>query len=196
MNAMPRGAYSSSQAPRKENVPKGYEQFSINNYTPEQERVFSNAEGLISPESFTSRLAAGDQSAFGEMEEPALRQFNDIQGGIASKFSGMGMGSRNSSGFQNSMTSAGQDFASQLQSKRMELRNKAIQDMMGMSSQFLGFKPQEKGLVEKPPKEEKKGGWGSTLGSIGGGIVGGIYGGPAGAQLGMAGGGALGGMFD
>jgi hypothetical protein len=150
---MPSGAFSSSQAPRQEKTPSGYRQFAQNMYTPEQERVFGNAEGLISPDSFTSRLARGDQSAFGEMEEPALRQFNDITGGIASKFSGMGMGSRNSSGFQNALTSAGQDFASQLQSKRMELRNQAIKDMMGMTSEFLGYKPQEKGLVQKRQKQ-------------------------------------------
>ena len=194
MNSMPQGAYSSSQAPRQESVPKGYKQFAINNYTPEQEQAFQGAGGLISPDSFTSRLARGDQSAFGEMEEPALRQFNDIQGGIASKFSGMGMGSRNSSGFQNSLTSAGQDFASQLQSKRMELRNNAIKDMMGMTSEFLGYRPQEKGLVQKPPKEKKQ--WGSMIGSGLGAVVGGVYGGPAGAMAGSSIGGAAGGLFD
>jgi len=153
MNSMPRGAYSSNQAPRQEKTPSGYRQFAQNKYTPEQERVFGNSEGLISPDSFTSRLAQGDQSAFGEMEEPALRQFNDISGGLASKFSGMGMGSRNSSGFQNAMTSASQDFASQLQSKRLELRNQAIKDMMGMSKEFLNFEPQETGLVKKREKK-------------------------------------------
>ncbi len=155
MNTMPRGAYSSNQASRQEKTPSGWRQYAQNKYTPEQERVFGNAEGLIDPNSFTSRLAQGDQSAFAEMEEPALRQFNDISGGIASKFSGMGMGGRNSSGFQNTMTSAGQDFASQLQSKRLELRNQAIKDMMGMSKQFLDFEPQETGLVKKREKKPK-----------------------------------------
>ena len=151
MNPMPTGAYSSSQA-RQQKVPSGYRQFAINQYTPEQESAFQGVGGLIDPNSFTSRLAKGDQSAFEEMEQPALRQFNDIQGGIASKFSGMGMGGRKSSGFQNALTSAGQDFASQLQAKRLELRNQAIRDMMGMSEQFLGFRPQDKGLVEKGKK--------------------------------------------
>lgn len=190
---MPSGAYSSSQA-RKENIPEGYEKFSVNNYTPEQERVFKASEGLIKPDSFTARLAAGDSGEFAAMEAPALRQFGEMQGGLASRFSGMGMGGRSSSGFQNTMTSASQDFASQLQSKRLELRNKAISDMMGMSSQFLNFKPQETGLLQKPPKEKKQ--WGSMIGSVGGGIIGGVYGGPAGAMAGSAAGGALGGMFD
>jgi hypothetical protein len=190
---MPSGAYSSSQA-RKENIPEGYEQFAINNYTPEQERVFKQTESLIRPDSFMARLAAGDSGEFAAMEAPALRQFNEMQGGLASRFSGIGMGGRNSSGFQNTMTSASQDFASQLQAKRLELRNKAISDMMGMSSQFLNFKPQEKGLVQKPPVEKKQ--WGSMIGTGLGAVVGGVYGGPAGAMVGSSIGGAAGGLFD
>ncbi len=190
---MPSGAYSSSQA-RKESVPEGYEQFAINNYTPEQERVFKQSESLIRPDSFTARIAAGDSGEFAAMEAPAMRQFNDLQGGLASKFSGMGMGGRSSSGFQNTMTSASQDFASQLQAKRLELRNKAIADMMGMSSQFLNFKPQEKGLIQKPPKEKTQ--WGSMIGTGLGAVVGGVYGGPAGAMAGSSIGGAAGGLFD
>lgn len=146
---MPTGAFSS----RQEKTPSGYRQFAQNKFDPLQEQVYSGAFGLLGPQSFTSRLAQGDQSAFGEMEEPALRQFNDITGGIASKFSGMGMGGRSSSGFQNALTSAGQDFASQLQSKRLELRNQAIKDMMGMSKEFLNFEPQETGLVKKRQKQ-------------------------------------------
>jgi hypothetical protein len=160
-SSMPTGAYSSQQG-RKEKRPSGYRDYAINMYTPEQEQVFQQSQGLIDPNSFTSRLAKGDQSAFSEMEEPALRQFGDLQAGLASRFSGMGMGGQKSSGFQNALTSAGQDFASQLQAKRMELRNQAIKDMMGMSSQFLGFKPQEKGLVQKGPK---KPGWGEAIGT-------------------------------
>jgi hypothetical protein len=191
MNSMPLGAYSSNQAPRQQKRPSGYREFAINNYTPEQEQAFQGAGGLISPDSFTSRLARGDQGAFGEMEEPALRQFNDITGGLASKFSGMGMGSRNSSGFQNAMTSAGQDFASQLQSKRLELRNQAIKDMMGMTSEFLGYRPQEKGLVQK--KQKQKSSWGSLIGAGLGAAGGAFFGNPMmGAQLG----GAVGGAFD
>jgi hypothetical protein len=153
MNSMPMGAFSSNQAPRQEKTPSGYRQFSQNMYTPEQEQVFQGAQGLISPDSFTSRLAKGDQSAFGEMETPALQQFSALQGNIASRFSGMGQGARRSSGFQNTMSQAGQDFASQLQSRRLELRNQAIKDMMGMTSEFLGYRPQEKGLVQKRQKQ-------------------------------------------
>lgn len=152
---MPSGAYSSNQATRPEKTPSGYRQFSQNVYTPEQEATFAEARGLIDPDSFTSKLARGDQSAFAEMETPALQQFSALQGNMASRFSQMGQGATRSSGFQNTMSQAGQDFAGQLQSKRLELRNQAIKDMMGMTSEFLGYRPQEKGLVEKRQKKPK-----------------------------------------
>ena len=192
MNPMPTGAYSSAQA-RQQKTPSGYRQFAVNQYTPEQESAFQGVSGLIDPNSFTSRLAKGDQSAFTEMEEPALRQFNDIQGGIASKFSGMGMGGRKSSGFQNTMTSAGQDFASQLQAKRLELRNQAIRDMMGMSEQFLGFRPQDNGLIAKG--EKKKSPWGSIIGTALGAGGGFLAGGGSGAMMGARLGNSIGSQF-
>src|SRR5258708_26050304 len=117
MNPMPSGAYSSQQAQMKEKRPHGYSQFALNQYTPQQEELFGRQFAQLGPESFTGRLAEGDQSAFEEMEEPALRQFGALQGNIASRFSGMGMGGRKSSGFQNAMSTASQDFASQLQSQ-------------------------------------------------------------------------------
>jgi hypothetical protein len=191
MNSMPRGAYSSSQAPREEKTPSGYRQFSQNMYTPEQEQVMQQSQSLFSPDSFTSRLAQGDQSAFDEMETPALQQFSGLQGNIASRFSGMGQGATRSSGFKNTMSQAGQDFASQLQSKRLELRNQAIKDMMGMTSEFLGYRPQEKGLVQK--KQKQKTSWGSLIGAGLGAAGGAFFGNPMmGAQLG----GAVGGAFD
>lgn len=149
MNTLPTGAFSS----RQEKTPSGYRQFAQNMYTPEQESAFKNVFGLISPESITSRLASGDQSAFAEMEAPAMQQFNALQGNIASRFSGMGQGARRSSGFQNTMNQASQDFAGQLQANRLALRNQAIKDMLGMTSEFLGYRPQERGLVQKRQKQ-------------------------------------------
>ena len=149
MNNLPTGAFSS----RQEKTPSGYRQFAQNMYTPEQEQAYSGAFGMLGPDSFTSRLARGDQGAFAEMEAPAMQQFNALQGNISSRFSGMGQGARNSSGFQNTMSQAGQDFASQLQANRLQLRNQAIKDMMGMTSEFLGYRPQEKGLVNKRQKQ-------------------------------------------
>ena len=159
--AMPPGAYSSNSSQTNlmaEKRPHGFSKYSVNQYTPEQQRLFRENFQHLGPESYTSRLAMGDESLFAEQEAPALRQFNELQGGLASRFSGQGMGARKSSGFQNTSNAAASDFASQLQANRQELQRQAILDMMGMSDKLLNQRPQERGLVEKPHKET----WGDT----------------------------------
>lgn len=130
-------------------IPKGYEQGQLQQFTPEQMNLFKSLFGMVGPDSMTSKLASGDQSMFEQMEAPAMRQFGEMQGQLASRFSGMGMGGRRGSGFQNTMNQATSDFAQDLQSRRMDLQRQAIQDLMGMSTSLLGQKPQEKFLVEK-----------------------------------------------
>lgn len=151
MNQLPSGAFSSQSAvPLREKIPSGYKQFSMQQFTPEQLQLFSQLFGLVGPESRLNKLAAGDEGAFAEMEAPALRQFGELQSGLASKFSGIGLGSRRSSGFQNTMTSAAQDFASKLQAERLGLSQQALMDLMNISQMLMGQRPFEKGLVEKP----------------------------------------------
>ncbi len=133
----------------QERIPKGYQKGSINQFTPEQMQLFQQMFGNVSPDSFTSRLAQGDEAAFNQSEAPALRQFGQLQGNIASRFSGMGMGGRHSSGFQNTINQAGSDFAQDLQARRMGLQRQAIQDLHGMSQDLLGQRPQEQFLVKK-----------------------------------------------
>jgi hypothetical protein len=130
-------------------IPKGYERGQLQQFTPEQMQLFQQMFGQLGPDSFLGRLAGGDQSMFEEMEAPAMRQFGQLQGGLASRFSGMGMGGQKSSGFQNTMNQAASDFAQQLQSQRLGLRNQAIQDLMGMSNQLLGQRPYEQFLTPK-----------------------------------------------
>lgn len=169
---------------RKEKIPKGYSKASINNYTPEQEQVFQNSASQLGSGSYLSRLAGGDQSLYDEMEAPALRQFQGIQGQLASRFSGMGMGGRRSSGFQNTQNQASSDFVQDLQSKRMDLRNQAIRDLMGMSDQFLNQRPQETSLYQK--QQDPGFNWGGALGGLAGGVGGFFLGGPAGAASGAS----------
>lgn len=143
-------------------IPKGYKQFQMQKFTPQQMELFSQMFGNVSPDSFLSQLAGGDQSAFDEMEAPALRQFSALQGNMASRFSGMGTGARRSSGFQNTMNQAASDFAQDLQSKRMQTRMNALQELMSFSNQLLGQQPYETGLVQK---QQKPPGFLSQLGS-------------------------------
>lgn len=150
------------------------------NYTPEQMELFSQGLENVGPESYTSRLAAGDPSLFAEMEAPARQDFSGLQGNIASRFSGAGMGGRRSSGFQNTMSKAGNDFAQQLQANRQGLQRQAITDLHNMSQQLLGNRPYETRLEERRPKEsfwQKAAPWA-------GAAVGGVLGGPGGAMAG------------
>jgi hypothetical protein len=121
----------------------GYRHFERPQFTGEQMDLFKSLFGHLGPDSFLGRLAGGDQEQFDQMEAPAMRQFQGLQGQLASRFSGMGMGGRRSSGFQNTMNQASSDFAQQLQANRMGLQRQALGDLMGFSSQLLGQRPFE-----------------------------------------------------
>ncbi len=133
-------------------APKGYSY--SQQFTPEQMQLFQQMFGNVGEGSYLSRLAGGDQSMFDEMEAPAMRQFNEMQGNMASRFSGMGMGARRSSGFQNQANQASSNFAQDLQSKRQGLQRQAIMDLMGLSGDLLGQKPYA--LQEKPHQRQCK----------------------------------------
>lgn len=191
-------------------MPKGVKAGQIRQFTPEQMKLFKEMFGEVSPESFTGKLAAGDESQFEQMEAPAMRQFGALQSSAASKYSqggqyGQGqraLGSRRSSGFQNEMTSANQTFAERLQGNRLALRNQAIKDLMGMSSDLLGQRPYDVFGSQKAPKQRQDeaesssgSGWGSIAGSLLGGAAGFFAGGPAGALTGAGLGNAIGSKF-
>jgi hypothetical protein len=144
----------------------GMTPMSMQKFTPEQMQLFKGMFGQLGPDSFLSRLAGGDEDMFNQLEAPAMRQFGELQGGIASRFSGMGTGARHSSGFQNTMNSAAGDFAQQLQSQRMELQRNAIKDLMGFSNDLLQQRPYEQFLTEK-----KQPFWKKLLGSLAGPAV-------------------------
>ena len=161
----PTGQYGK---PFKEKVPEGYKAGGLQQFTPEQMQLFQQSFGHVSPDSYTARLAGGDQGVFDQMEAPALRQFNEIQGNMASRFSGMGGGARRSSGFQNAGNQAASNFAQQLQSQRQGLQRQALQDLFSMSSDLMGQKPYERFLTKQPQGTS----WASTIGSLGGFIPG------------------------
>ncbi len=146
------------------------------NYTPQQMELHQRGFEQVAPNSYLSRLAGGDQSLFGEMEAPALKQFSALQGGLASRFSGKGdFGGRRSSGFQNQSNAAASDLAQQLQGNRQNLQRQAIMDLQNMSRELLGQRPYEQFRYDKQNKGAL-GGWGgvggAALGGIGGAFVG------------------------
>ncbi|SRR5258706_9925068 len=163
----------------------GYKMGQMPNFTPEQMQLFQSLFSHVGPDSFLSKLAGGDQETFNQMEAPAMRQFSELQGGLGSRFSGMGMGSRNSSGFQNTANQASSNFAQDLQSRRQDMMRQALKDLMGMSGDLLGQRPYENYAVA--PKQKK-----SFLQSLMGGAapmigagLGGFFGGPSGASTGF-----------
>jgi hypothetical protein len=163
-------------------IPSGYKYGQNQTYTPEQMNLFQNSFSQVSPDSYLSRLAGGDQSFYDEMEAPAMRQFAELQGQNASRFSGMGMGARRGSGFQNSMNSATSSFAQDLASRRQELQRQAIRDLMEMSHSLMGERPYQQYLM--PKQEKQSSGWGGLLGGALGGVGGFFAGGPSGALAG------------
>ena len=170
-------------------LPSGYKLGRIQQFTPEQMKVLEQFQGYLGPESFLGKLAGGDEKQFQQMEAPALKQFNELIGGIGSRFSGMGMGARKSSGFQQATTSAASNFAEQLQSNRMNLQKQALEDIMNYSNIFLSQKPFEQQLIEK---QQQTGGWGSAAkGAASGAGMGAAFG-PWGALAGGVIGGAAG----
>ena len=164
----------------EEKVPKGYQTTRIQKYTPQQMQQHESMFQHAGPDSYLSRMASGDQSMFGEIEAPALRQFNSVQGNMASRFSGMGSGARNSSGFQNAGTQAASNFAQELQSNRQNLQRQALTDLRGLSQELLSANPYEVSLQEKPQGFD----WGGALGAVAGGAAGFFAGGPAGVMTG------------
>jgi len=121
-------------------------------FNPEQMQLFQQMFSHVGPDSYLSKLAGGDEESFNQMEAPAMRQFQGLQGQLASRFSGMGMGARRSSGFQNTMSQASSDFAQDLASKRHSLQSDAIRQLMGMSGELLGQRPYENALIQKQPQ--------------------------------------------
>jgi len=178
-------------------IPSGYKEGRLQQFTPEQMQLFKQMFGQVGPDSYLSRLAGGDEEMFAQMEAPAMRQFGALQGNIASRFSGMGMGGRRSSGFQNTMTQAGSDFAQDLAARRQQLQQGAIHDLMGLSNQLLGQRPYDRFLIEKqrgPSAGQALLGAGLTgLGTAAGAYFGGAPGAQVGYQAGSSMGRALGG---
>lgn len=169
-------------------IPKGYKQGQLQQFTPEQMKLFSQMFGTVAPDSYLSKLAGGDESTFQQMEAPAMRQFSELLGGLSSRFSaGSGQGSlgnRKSSGFQNATTSAASNFAQDLAGRRQELQRQALMDMMGISQNLLGQRPYQQLLVQKQQKPsfwDKFGGlFGAGMGTLGSALSGGIIGGGSG----------------
>ncbi len=169
----------------------GYKANYAQNYTPQQMDLFSQMLGLAGPGGDLYKQASGDPSYYQGKENQALQQFGSLQGNMANKFSGMGTGGRQSSGFQNTMTQGAQDFASSLSAQRSDMQNQALQQLSSMTQGLLGNSPYQMQLSKKNKKPSF---WEQLLGGaapLAGAGLGFAFGGWPGAQLG----GSLGSSF-
>lgn len=187
MGSQLRGPTGATRQPTGQKRVGGYDIQRLQNFTPEQMQLHQSLFSHVGPESYTSRLAAGDQSLFDEMEAPALRQFSGLQGNLASRFSAGGggagaMSNRRSGAFKRTGSAAASDFAQELQSRRQGLQRQAIKDLMGMSTDLLNQRPYEQFLQEpkKPIWQQLIGGALPIAGAVGGGYLGSLYGDPIG----------------
>lgn len=157
----------------------GYRQLNLPTKSPEQMDMFrqlmGGSQGAIGPAlgQMSSLAGGGDEETWRQLEAPAMRQFGELQGGMASRFSGMGGGARRSSGFQNSMGSAGVDLAERLQGQRMGLQQSAQQQLMQLYQSLMGENLSENTLIPK-----QKSGWEKLLEGLGG--IGGSFAGTMG----------------
>jgi hypothetical protein len=158
----------------------GYNQVSMPRLNPDQMQLFQqllvgSSGGLQAGLSNLSQQAAGgSEDYWKQLEAPAMRQFGELQGQIASRFSGAGMGGRKSSGFNNAQSGAAAGLSEQLQSNRLGLQQSAIRDLLGLSHTLLGTDTQDNFLIPK-----KKPWWQDLLSGLGGaaGQAGGMFGG-------------------
>jgi len=175
-----------SRGPAGNKIPKGYSAGRLQQYTPEAMSLYQSLFPYVSPGSKLAQQAAGSDEGFAPYEDYAQRQFQEATGQLASRFSGMGMGARRGSGFQNLATQGAQDFASQLAMQRQGLQRQALMDLMGISESLLGQRPYENFLIKKQPKQSM---FQKILGAglpVAGAAIGGAFGGIPGAQLGAS----------
>ena len=150
-------------------------------FTPDQMQLMNQGMGMVGPDSYLYKLAQGDPELMAQMEAPEHAQFQGGLGNLASKFSGMGMGARKSSSFQNQATNAMSQFAQQLQSNRIGLQRQAVGDIMNYSNMLMGQRP----YALQEAQQKQPSGWGSILGGLGGFGVGMTTGNPF-AAIGMS----------
>lgn len=126
----------------------GYNVKNLPQFTSGQMKLFqqllgglTGGGGLQGGVDFLSGLAGGDEEMFGEAEAPAYSAFQKTLGDLGTRFSGYGGGALDSSGFQQATSGAARDLAENLQSKRLGLRQGAIDQLLGLSDRTLQQRP-------------------------------------------------------
>lgn len=175
-----------------DNKISGYNISQIPTMSPEQLNVFQNMLSQLGPEAGQaigrlSAMAGGEASAFEPYERFAQSQFQKSLGDIGSRFSGMGLGGRHGSAFQNAVAGAGSELAEKLASQRLGYQQQAQGQLLDLVRALLGSQTHETFLQpEKQPFwKQLFGGLSAPVGAGLGALVGIPAGNPLlGAQIG------------
>lgn len=150
----------------------GYNQLTMPKLNPQQQQLFNQVSSALGPHLGNAVSGIGQMASGGtpeqwaQLEAPALRQFGQLQGNIASRFSGMGSGARHSSGFQNTIGGAATDLAERLQGQRLGLQQNALSQLLGLYQSMIGTDTFENALLPK-----QKPWWQELLGSLAPGLA-------------------------
>lgn len=133
-------------------VPSGYKAFNIPAIDPSQQRIFTSLQSSLEPflQGAVGRLgqrSEGSPEMWEQLEAPAFSQFGKLMGNLSSRFSEGG--GRRSSGFQHATGGAASDLAQSLASNRMQIQDKATQELMNLADTLLSKDTQYSGLVPK-----------------------------------------------
>jgi len=132
----------------------GYNQVQTPRLDPQQQQLFSQAFGAISPSiggafGQLGQLAGGNAGAYEELEAPAFRNLQRGLGATASRFSGMGTGARRSGGFARETGDQSRQLAENLQGQRLGLQQGFMNQLMSLYSSLLGTETHENSLIQK-----------------------------------------------
>lgn len=160
-------------------IPKGFEMFQVPTRGGQSASTYSMLSNYF-PELL--QQAQGAPGAFDAIEKYGQDVFQQqIAPGIAQRYAGSGIGS--SSGMQNSIAGAGGNLASQLVSKRSDLMQQSMRNVLSLGDLLLG-NPDVETMFGR--KQQKPNFLNQLLGigfPIGGALLGGL-GGLGGAKLG------------
>lgn len=138
-------------------MPSGYRNIQVPRMSPEQMQLFNMLLGGANKFGATGldllgKYAMGDQESLDALFQPSINQFNQqVIPGIARRFAqGGGL---QSSDFNNAVAGAAGNLSAELGAQRVGIQQSALDRLMKMQQDLLGYQPFENIL------EKKKGWW-------------------------------------
>lgn len=134
-------------------APEGYSAYTLPTMGGGQQDIYNMLKGQFQGgggDVFQRLLsmAQGKGDAFQQMEIPARRE---LEGNLANIGMQFGLsGANKSSGFQNAIAGAGQQFGENLYGQRANLMQNSMRDVLNLGNTLLGTPTQQFGLAQNP----------------------------------------------